>query len=44
MHRLDFDLFETFQVFEIDDAKPDHVLVLADNGDDKLGLVVLQHQ
>jgi len=38
MHRLDFDEFETFTVLEIDDSKPDHVFVLADNGNDKLGL------
>jgi len=36
--RQDFDKFETFEVLELDDAKPDHVLVLADNGSDKLGL------
>lgn len=38
MHRLNYDEFETFTVLEIDDSKPDHVFVLADNGDDKLGL------
>jgi dipeptidyl aminopeptidase/acylaminoacyl peptidase len=36
--RQDFDKFETFEVLELDDAKPDHVLVRADNGNDKLGL------
>ena len=36
--RQDFNKFETFQVLELDDAKPDHVLVRADNGSDKLGL------
>ncbi len=36
--RQDFNKFETFEVLELDDAKPDHVLVRADNGNDKLGL------
>jgi dipeptidyl aminopeptidase/acylaminoacyl peptidase len=36
--RQDFNKFETFDVLELDDAKPDHVLVRADNGNDKLGL------
>lgn len=37
-HRQNFDEFETFEVLEIDDTKPDHVLVRANNGNDKLGL------
>lgn len=36
--RQDFDKFETFEVLELDDTQPDHLLVRADNGDDKLGL------
>jgi len=36
--RQDFNKIETFEVVELDDAKPDHVLVRADNGNDKLGL------
>lgn len=36
--RQDFDKFETFEVLELDDTKPDHILVRADNGSDKLGL------
>ncbi len=36
--RQDFDKFETFDVLELDDTKPDHIYVRADNGDDKLGL------
>ena len=36
--RQDYDRFETFEVLELDDTKPDHLLVRADNGDDKLGL------
>lgn len=36
--RQDFDKLETFEVLELDDTQPDHILVRADNGDDKLGL------
>jgi len=36
--RQDFDLPDQFEVLELDDTKPDHVLALANNGDDKLGL------
>jgi dipeptidyl aminopeptidase/acylaminoacyl peptidase len=36
--RQDFDKLETFEVLELDDTKPDHILVRADNGNDKLGL------
>lgn len=36
--RQDEDDFETFAIAGIDDTKPDHVLVLANNGHDKLGL------
>ena len=36
--RQDFDNLETFEVLELDDTKPDHILVRADNGNDKLGL------
>jgi dipeptidyl aminopeptidase/acylaminoacyl peptidase len=35
--RQDFDKLETFEVLELDDTQPDHILVRADNGDDKLG-------
>ncbi len=38
VHRIDFDQFETFEVLEIDDTQRDHMLVRADNGDDKLGI------
>ncbi len=36
--RMSEDEFETFTVEEIDDTKPDHLLVTAHNGDDKIGL------
>ena len=36
--RQDFDKLETFEVVELDDTKPDHILVRGDNGNDKLGL------
>ncbi len=36
--RQDFNKFDTFEVLELDDTKPDHILVQSDNGDDKLGL------
>ncbi len=36
--RQDFDKLETFEVLELDDTKPDHILVRADNGNDKMGL------
>jgi dipeptidyl aminopeptidase/acylaminoacyl peptidase len=38
MHRQSEDSFENFRVLEIDDAKPNHVLVLANNGNDTQGL------
>ena len=36
--RHDFNVYETFDVLALDDAKSDHVLVRADNGNDKTGL------
>jgi dipeptidyl aminopeptidase/acylaminoacyl peptidase len=36
--RQDFNKLETFEVLELDDTKPDHILVRADNDNDKLGL------
>ena len=38
IHRQSEENFETFSVAEIDDTKPDHVLVYAHNGHDKVGL------
>lgn len=37
-YRLDFDKFESVEFVEIDDAEPNHALVLANNGHDKIGL------
>ncbi len=37
IYRLHEDSFETFSVENIDHAKPGHILVYANNGDDKLG-------
>lgn len=36
--RQDFDKPDLFEVLELDDTKPDHVLAVANNGNDKLGL------
>ena len=36
--RHDYNKYETFDVLALDDAKPDHILVRADNGNDKAGL------
>ena len=36
--RQDFNKLETFEVLELDDTKPDHILVRSDNNNDKLGL------
>lgn len=38
IHRQSEEDFETFSVAEIDDTKPDHLLVFANNGHDKVGL------
>jgi dipeptidyl aminopeptidase/acylaminoacyl peptidase len=38
MYRQSEDSFENFQVLELDDTKPDHVLVLANNGNNTQGL------
>lgn len=38
IHRQSEDEFERFAVETIDDSKPNHLLVFANNGDDKLGL------
>ncbi|NNC63715.1 MAG: S9 family peptidase [Gammaproteobacteria bacterium] len=38
MYRQSEDSFESFRVLELDDTKPDHVLVLANNGNDTQGL------
>ncbi|MCH7834012.1 MAG: S9 family peptidase [Proteobacteria bacterium] len=38
IHRQHEDSFETFEVESFDDSKPDHILVQANNADDKIGL------
>jgi dipeptidyl aminopeptidase/acylaminoacyl peptidase len=38
IRRMSEDSFETFTVENIDDTKPDHILVHANNGNDKIGL------
>ena len=38
IRRMSEDSFESFIVEDIDDTKPDHLLVSAHNGDDKIGL------
>ena len=38
IHRQSEEDFDTFSVAEIDDTKPDHILVYANNGHDKVGL------
>lgn len=38
IHRQDEDSFDTFSVANLDDSQPNHILVFANNADDKVGL------